>query len=92
MMLDLEDGVATLFEEAQSRDPSPIAHGLSLDTRLVIDLSHEAQYVIAARNAPGIERWKCRFCGEEVERRPGTDHVFHMGAESWACPGRVWKP
>lgn len=94
-MLDLEEGIAAIFQEAQDLDKTPVqlqfAHGLSLDTRLARDLSHEAQFIIAARSAPGIERWRCTHCGEEIEKRPGTDHVFHMGRERWDCPGRSWK-
>jgi hypothetical protein len=87
---DLEEGIPTLFDEARrdgAFDNEAIRAGsLSLDTRTVRDFAHEANYIAEARLAPGITRWHCPNCGEEMELRPGLTRPIHMGAPKARLP------
>jgi hypothetical protein len=84
-MIDLHNGVVEVFAEAQRDDAvdwdAIRARGLSFDSETVRSFAHEANYIAAARCAPGINRWFCPNCGEEVETRPGSSRPLHMGTQ-----------
>ncbi len=82
-MIDLHEGVAEIFAEARRDDAfdgeAYDIGGLRFDSDTARSLTYEASYIAAARQAEGIQRWRCPTCGEEVERRPGVRVAFHMG-------------
>jgi predicted RNA-binding Zn-ribbon protein involved in translation (DUF1610 family) len=81
---DLEESIPALFDELR-RDGANDYGSLRIDTWTSRDFAHEANYIAAARLAPGITRWHCPNCGEEMESRPGSRRPIHMGRYG-ICP------
>jgi hypothetical protein len=86
-MIDLHEGVASLFEEAGEH---ATLDDLRLDNYTAKNLTFEASWIAEARLASGIQRWVCPNCGGEIELRLGYARPIHMGnRRDGAC---FWAP
>jgi hypothetical protein len=89
---DLEESIPALFDELRRDGAFDSESALRLDTWTSRAFAHEANYIAAARCAPGIRRWRCTDCGEEIEMRPGLVRPIHMGRPKDLCPMRGKQP
>lgn len=77
-MIDLHEGVAAIFEEANAESRMDYDE-LRFDNETASNLTYEASWLAQARLAEGVRRWRCENCGGEIELRPGCACAIHLG-------------